>query len=47
MGTGQGNNVFEREEYGKAADITKFQALGFPVNPKMVELLLKGTEGKE
>jgi len=42
----QGNDAFEREEYGKAAaDIKKSQALGFPVNPEMVELLLKVTGG--
>lgn len=36
------------KEYGKAAtDIKKSQVLGFPVNPKMVELLLKGADGKE
>ena len=36
------------KEYGKAAaDIKKSQALGFPVNPEMVELLLKVTGGKE
>lgn len=34
------------KEYGKAAlDIKKSQALGFPVNPEMVELLLKITGG--
>ncbi|MFA5393385.1 MAG: tetratricopeptide repeat protein [Candidatus Ratteibacteria bacterium] len=37
-----------QQEYGKAAaDITKSKALGFPVNPKMVELLLKVTGVKE
>jgi len=35
-----------QKEYGKAAaDIQKSQALGFPVNPEMVELLLKVTSG--
>ena len=37
-----------QQEYGRAAaDITKSQALGFPVNPEMVDLLLKVTGGKE
>ena len=37
-----------QKEYDKAAkDIKKSQALGFPVNPEMVELLLKVTGGKE
>ena len=37
-----------QKEYGKAvADIKKSQALDFPVNPEMVELLLKVTGGKE